>query len=137
MEGANDSLPVRILFDNSLYRFTNSDDVVVRWRTVNLGGIETEIRLAEVEARQLTDWRATEASALQAICNLARAGKVRFCISLELHLEFIHSPESFRSARTGNELLQDIEFDFIDSPIERSSFLPGGEFDSKTARMAF
>ena len=133
-DGGCNRVPTKILFDNSLYRFCNLDDVVVRPTEVTFDGITSTIRLARVEPRTFDKWRQAEASALAEICDLARQGSVIFCISDDLRWELWNSYESVRTAHTGTELLRDIAFEEVPVPITRHIFTSSAWKASKLER---
>ncbi|MFZ7096091.1 hypothetical protein ACOPJQ_05530 [Luteimonas dalianensis] len=137
MEKPGELKPLRVLFDNSLYYFANDDDLVVNSVPVEVGGVAATIRIAQVEPREFKDWRGNERQALRELCELARRGEIEFCTSTELYGELSDSRESWRPGRTGNEMLEGIEFEFLDSPVERTRFFSGVGFGAKKDRLDF
>lgn len=127
--------PVRVLCDNSLFRFMFSDDVLVRPQRVTLFGNETTIQLAEVVPRKPDERRSRS---LETVCDFARKGVLTLCTSDELMYEHWNSSESIRTANTGTELLRGIELQWLPTPITRSRFMHGGERElEKAARLDF
>lgn len=131
---------IRVLVDNSIYRYSSVDDVVVRPQVVNIGGCATTIRLARTERRAFRDsWMVDQIPAIQQVGGLARKRAISLCTSDELRWEFWQSFESVHTAQTGNESFLGVEFEDLRSPICRSRFqsLSDREMVSKKERIGF
>ncbi len=137
-----ESDPIRVLFDNSLYRFCQLDDFVVPPPEIVDGRVRQSNRHAQLRLRRPRageEWKFEQIPFLKRISGHARAGRVKPAISEELLLEHWSSSESMRTGSPDGELFNGVEFEHLPSAVERSRYqgLPLEEFSDKKVRLEF
>ena len=127
----------KILVDTNVFHATALMEQCIELTRVRLGDVENEIRLLVVRPKNFTRQETADAPALAAICDLARQGGIKLCISIELYHEISNGSLDLRTV--GGDLLAGVELEWVDTPIERSRFfqMDATSYASKQVRIDY